>query len=54
MAPTAAKKNDFGSQRFFQADSMIGVKIMVKLINSPAFVAEVIFKPKVSTVIIAD
>jgi hypothetical protein len=54
MAPTAAKKNDLGSQRLFQADSMIGVKIMVKLINSPALVAEVIFNPKVSTVMIAD
>jgi hypothetical protein len=54
MAPTAAKKNDLGSQRFFQADSMIGVKMMVKLIKSPALVAEVIFRPKVSTVIIAD
>jgi hypothetical protein len=33
---------------------MIGVKIIVKLIKSPALVAEVIFKPKVSTVIMAD
>jgi hypothetical protein len=33
---------------------MMGVKIMVKLINSPALVAEVIFRPKVSTVIMAD
>jgi hypothetical protein len=54
MAPTAARKNDLGSQRFFQADSMIGVKIIVKLIKSPALVAEVIFRPYVSTVIIAD
>jgi hypothetical protein len=54
MAPTAAKKKDLGSQRFFQADSIIGVKIIVKLIKRPALVAEVIFKPKVSTVIIAD
>jgi hypothetical protein len=54
MAPTAARKKDLGSQRLFQADSIIGVKIMVKLINSPALVAEVIFRPKVSTVMIAD
>jgi hypothetical protein len=54
MAPTAAKKKDLGSQRFFQADSMIGVKIIVRLINKPAFVADVIFRPKVSTVMIAD
>jgi hypothetical protein len=54
MAPTAARKNDLGNQRFFQADSIIGVKIMVKLINRPALVAEVIFNPKVSTVMIAD
>jgi hypothetical protein len=33
---------------------MIGVKIIVKLIKSPALVAEVIFRPYVSTVIIAD
>jgi hypothetical protein len=54
MAPTAARKNDLGSQRLFHADSIIGVKIMVKLINSPALVAEVIFNPNVSSVMIAD
>ena len=54
MKPTAAKKNDLGSQRLFQADSMIGVKIIVSEISSPALVAEVILRPKVSTLIIAD
>jgi hypothetical protein len=45
IAPTAARKNDLGSQRLFQADSMIGVKMMVSEISSPALVAEVIFSP---------
>jgi hypothetical protein len=33
---------------------MIGVKIMVKEIRSPALVAEVILRPKVSTLMMAD
>ena len=54
IAPTAARKNERGSQRLFQADSIIGVKIIVSEISRPALVAEVIFRPYVSTAMIED